>query len=48
MDGDIGIYVDDYLGCNSRKNLAYFYNGDMIDESDGGTLGYGKTHHVKD
>ena len=42
MDGDIGIYVDDYLGCNSRKNLAYFYNGDMIDESDGGTLGYGE------
>lgn len=41
MDGDIGNYADDYFGCAPSKDMMYFYNGDMNDESDGGKVGYG-------
>lgn len=41
IDGDIGFYGDDYTGCDSTRNLMYFYNGDNNDEDQGGTLGYG-------
>lgn len=42
LDGDIGYYGDDYFGSDSTRNLMYFYNGDNLDESSAGTLGYGE------
>ena len=41
MDADIGNYSDDYVGCDSSRNMMYAYNGDANDESSGGTIGYG-------
>lgn len=38
IDSDIGYYGDDYVGCDSSKNLIYTYNADNIDE---GVSGYG-------
>ncbi len=39
-DFDLGNSTDDYIGCDSTKNLMYVYNGDNMDEANGGTLGY--------
>lgn len=33
VDGDIGNYSDDFFGCDSTRNLMYFYNGDDFDET---------------
>ncbi|MFM6935967.1 MAG: T9SS type A sorting domain-containing protein [Flavobacteriales bacterium] len=41
VDVDLGNYVDDLIGCDSTKNLMYFYNGDNNDEASFSTLGYG-------
>jgi len=41
MDADIGNYTDDFVGCDSSKNLIYTYNGDNFDQDNGGALGYG-------
>lgn len=41
MDGDIGFYGDDYIGCDSTRNVIYCFNGDNTDEDNGGALGYG-------
>lgn len=41
MDGDLGGYDDDYVGCDSTRNLIYQYNGDNLDEATGGAMGYG-------
>ncbi len=41
VDGDLGNYEDDYFGCDSTKNVAYFYNGDDFDEMANGSPGYG-------
>ena len=38
LDADLGNYVDDYIGCDTTRELGFCYNGDMIDE---GALGYG-------
>ncbi len=36
LDGDLGCGDDDYVGCDTTRNLAYYYNSDNIDgESDG-------------
>lgn len=40
-DADIGNYADDFIGCDVNRNMMYFYNGDLNDESDGGKVGYG-------
>ena len=40
-DFDIGNYQDDYIGCDSARNMMYAYNGDAFDETNGGALGYG-------
>lgn len=40
MDADVGNYMDDYVGCDSLRNLAYAYNGDNYDEDNGGNVGY--------
>jgi hypothetical protein len=41
MDFDIGNYADDFMGCYPPSNLLFGYNGDEIDDSNGGQLGYG-------
>lgn len=41
IDFDLGNYADDYIGCDTINNIAYVYNGDDIDESSGGNIGYG-------
>lgn len=41
VDVDLGYYADDLIGCDSTKNLMYFYNGDNIDEASFSSLGYG-------
>jgi len=40
-DVDLGYYGDDYIGCNVPGNYGYAYNADSLDESNGGTSGYG-------
>lgn len=41
LDFDIGSYSDDFAGCSPEKHLLFAYNGDDIDGSDAGQLGYG-------
>ncbi len=31
LDVDLGCFKDDYFGCDSVRNLVYFYNADAID-----------------
>ncbi len=35
-DIELGNGVDDYIGCNITNNTYYAYNGDSIDDGDGG------------
>jgi hypothetical protein len=35
-DADLGNYIDDYVGCDVERGLAYTYNGDNNDEGIGG------------
>lgn len=39
VDPDLGNYSDDYVGCDTTRQLGYCYNADDDDE---GILGYGK------
>lgn len=39
VDGDLGNYADDYVGCDTVDNYGFFYNGDNTDE---GLQGYGE------
>lgn len=41
VDADIGNYSDDYVGCDSSRNMMFAYNGDTNDESIGPITGYG-------
>jgi hypothetical protein len=40
-DGDLGNAQDDFVGCDVRRGLGYFYNGDDEDQDAGGNIGYG-------
>lgn len=40
VDFDIGNYQDDYVGCDSLRNMMYAYNGDAFDENSGSAQGY--------
>ncbi len=45
-DPDLGCYIDDYIGCDTSRSLAYTYNADAEDGStgiicDNGTPTYG-------
>ncbi len=31
MDPDLGCYTDDYIGCDTSRNMAYIYNQDELD-----------------
>ena len=37
-----GNYQDDYVGCDVSRGLGYAYNGDALDETNGGAQGYGE------
>ena len=41
IDYDLGYYGDDYVGCDTLKNLSYVYNGNEID-GDGQSWAYGE------
>lgn len=41
MDTDIGGSMDDFIGSDSLRSLAYCYNGDSNDDGGGGQPGYG-------
>jgi hypothetical protein len=44
LDGDVGMPFDDYTGCEVKRNLAAFYNGDPVDESIENFPGFGITN----
>ncbi|HEY4799869.1 MAG TPA: T9SS type A sorting domain-containing protein [Bacteroidia bacterium] len=41
QDGDLGCAEDDYVGCYPAGNYGYYYNGDSVDISCSGEIGYG-------
>lgn len=41
MDGDLGGALDDFVGCDSTRNMMYQYNADDFDADMSGILGYG-------
>ena len=41
VDGDVGSGSDDYVGCDIDRNLAYFINGDAVDEPSSSSPGFG-------
>ena len=40
LDGDLGNPTDDFVGCDTTRNLLYYYN-DANDENNVGAIGYG-------
>jgi hypothetical protein len=42
-DFDIGTPTDDYIGCDTTRNLIFGYNGDDNDQISSGSYGYGNT-----
>lgn len=40
-DGDLGGYLDDYIGCDTVNGFAYMYNAKPNDPDTGGFFGYG-------
>jgi hypothetical protein len=42
LDADVGNFSDDYAGCDVSRGLGYMYNGDLVDETNGGKPGYGE------
>lgn len=40
-DADLGNFDDDYVGCDVTRGLGYCYNGDDLDQDNGGSKGYG-------
>lgn len=42
MDMDLGNAFDDYVACNSAKNIGIGFNGDNYDENSGSAIGYGQ------
>lgn len=41
VDGDLGNYMDDYVGCDTSRNLGFYYNADSFDEDNAGHPGFG-------
>ena len=39
LDGDIGNWTDDFIGCDTSQNIFFTYNADNMDE---GPYGYGQ------
>ncbi len=40
VNGDLGNYQDDYIGCDVMNNYGYIFNGDNYDEDYSGMTGY--------
>jgi len=43
LDTDMGNYADDYIGTNVNLGMVYGYNGDGVDENDGGHQNFADT-----
>ncbi len=43
VDFDIGFYGDDYAGTNVELGMTYAYNGDQLDETNAGVIGFQDT-----
>lgn len=41
VDPDLGCYTDDYVGCDTTRSLAYVYNEDELDGTNGCTCQQG-------
>lgn len=41
LDSDLGNYADDFVGTDLARNMIFTYNADNLDETNGGSLGYG-------
>lgn len=41
LDADLGNFRDDFNGSDSSRQMIYFYNGDVFDESINSVKGYG-------
>jgi hypothetical protein len=41
VDADLGCYVDDYIGCDTLRSMAYVYNEDALDGEPGCTCPQG-------
>lgn len=41
MDVDLGDWQDDFIGCDTTRDLGFVYNGDDNDNNIGGSGGYG-------
>ncbi|MCH8904097.1 MAG: T9SS type A sorting domain-containing protein [Bacteroidetes bacterium] len=43
IDADLGCHTDDYVGCDTSRNMGICYNGDADDDVSciGGVIGYG-------
>lgn len=46
IDFDLGNGSDDFIGCDSSRNMVYIYNGDSLDETTGFAKGYGQNPPV--
>ncbi len=44
VDGDLGCFSDDYIGCDTSRSLAYYYNADAVDGNNGTTCGATNTY----
>ena len=42
VDADVGTAIDDYVGCDVSRGLAFAYNGDSFDEPSSSSSGYGE------
>lgn len=42
VDGELGGGVDDYVGCDTTRNMMFTYNGDAIDGDVASQVGYGE------
>lgn len=43
VDPDLGCYTDDFVGCDTTRSLAYVYNEDALDGTNGCTCDQGVT-----
>ncbi|MEM9835435.1 MAG: hypothetical protein AAF828_02965 [Bacteroidota bacterium] len=43
VDPDLGCFTDDYVGCDTTRSLAYVYNEDPLDGTNGCTCDQGVT-----
>jgi hypothetical protein len=42
VDPDLGCYTDDYVGCDTSRNLMYVYNQDAVDGTTGAVCDQGQ------